>query len=152
MDQKVAFEALEPNIVEACTNHQLVHWQDRNYRPCVSIGTDYVVKFGGSDDPWPELQSQSCIFDYARHSPHPDAPRIPQVVHYFRDNRTKYLVMEFITLTATPLDFIDHSTGSRMALERPTSQPCDWSLRRLPSAINSLGITRHLWFSQASRL
>jgi hypothetical protein len=74
-----------------------------NYRACVSIGTDYFVKFGHPDDLCPELQTQSYIFDYARSNPHPDAPRIPQVVHHFGDSRTKYLVMKFITLTAAPI-------------------------------------------------
>src|SRR6266850_7286809 len=66
--------------------------------------TDYFVKFGDPDDLWPELQTQSYIFDYARSNPHPDAPRIPQVVHHFGDSMTMYLVMEFITLTAAPID------------------------------------------------
>jgi hypothetical protein len=39
MDQKAALEALE-----ACTNHELVHSKDKNYRVCMSIGTDYFVK------------------------------------------------------------------------------------------------------------
>jgi hypothetical protein len=78
MDQKATLEALEANIVEACTNHELVHPKDKNYRACVSIGTDYFVKFGNPDDLWPELQTQSYLFDYARSNPHPDAPRIPQ--------------------------------------------------------------------------
>lgn len=104
MDQKAALEALEANIVETCTNHQLVHFTDDNYRACVSIGTDYFVKFGSIGTLWPEFQTQSYIFDYARSNPHPDAPRIPQVVHYFGDSRTKYLVMEFITLTAATID------------------------------------------------
>ena len=86
MDQKAALEA---NIVEACTNHELVHWKDKDYRACVSIGTNYFVKFGHPDDLRPELQTQSYIFDYARANPHPNAPRIPQVVHHFGDSRTK---------------------------------------------------------------
>ncbi|RDB18139.1 hypothetical protein Hypma_000611 [Hypsizygus marmoreus] len=106
MDQKAALEALEANIVEACTNHELVHSKDKNYRACVSIGTDYFVKFGDPDDLLPEIQTQSYIFDYARSNPHPDAPRIPQVVHHFGDSMTMYLVMEFITLTAAPIDRI----------------------------------------------
>ena len=104
MDQKASLKALEANIVEACTNHQLAHWRDDNYRPCVSIGTDYFVKFGGLDLLWPEIQTQSYIFNYAKFNPHPDAPRIPEVVHHFRHERTMYLVMEFITFTAAPLN------------------------------------------------
>jgi len=102
MDQKATLEAFEANIVEACTNHELAHWKDENYRACVSIGTDYFVKFGDPDALEPELQTQLYIFNYARSNPHPDAPRIPQVVHHFGDSRSKYLVMEFITLTAAP--------------------------------------------------
>jgi hypothetical protein len=49
MDQKAALDALEANIVEACTNHKLVHERDKNYRACMSIGTDCFVKFGDPD-------------------------------------------------------------------------------------------------------
>ena len=110
MDQKAALKALEANIIEACTNHELVHRKDKNYRACVSIGTDYFVKFGNANALWPELQTQSYIFDYARSTPHPDTPRIPQVVHHFKDRWIMYLVMEFITLTtdAHP-DLIDRT-------------------------------------------
>jgi hypothetical protein len=126
MDQKATLKALKANIMEACTNHKLVHSKGKNYQACVSIRTDYFMKFGDPDDLWPELHTQSYIFNYARSNPHSDVPRIPQVFHHFRDSSTKYLVMEFITLTAAPLD----STGSCMTLEHPTSsQSCDWSLR-----------------------
>ena len=104
MDQKATLEALEANIAEACTNHELVHSKDKNYRACVSIGADYFVKFGHPDALWPEIQTQLYIFDYARSNPDPNAPRIPQVVHHFGDSMTKYLVMEFVTLTAALID------------------------------------------------
>ena len=123
MDQKAALEALEANIVEACTNHGLAHWKDMDFRACVSIGTDYFVKFGSPSDLWPELQTQSYIFDYARSNPHPDAPRIPQVVHYFGDSRTNYLVMEFITLTATPLDLVDRTAKALVWLSNVPPPP-----------------------------
>jgi len=67
-------------------------------------GLLYFVKFGHPNEILPEIQTQSYIFDYARSNPDPDAPRIPQVVHHFGDSRTEYLVMEFITLTAAPID------------------------------------------------
>ena len=66
MYQKAALEALEANIMEACTNRELVHSRDKNHRACVSIGTDCFVKFGDPDALWPELQTQPYIFDYAR--------------------------------------------------------------------------------------
>src|SRR5258708_40179622 len=114
MDQKASLEALEANVVEACANVQR-----RHLTACVSIGNDYFVKFGCPSILWPEHQTQSYIFDYARSNPHPDAPRIPQVVHYFTNNRTRtaYLVMEFISLTAPPSrPHRTDNTGSRMAL------------------------------------
>jgi hypothetical protein len=107
MDQKAALEALEANIVELCTNHEEEHWCEDDYRRSVSIGTDYFVKFGDSDVLWPELQTQLYIFEYARSNPHPDAPRIPKVVHHFSGGRTMHfmhLVMEFITLTEASID------------------------------------------------
>ena len=124
MDQKAALKALEANIVEACTYHELVHRNDKNYRACVSIGTDYFVKFSNYHTLWPEFQTQSYIFDYARSNPHPDAPRIPQVVHHFQDRRTTYLVMEFITLTtdAHP-DLIDRTERALVWLSRVPPPP-----------------------------
>lgn len=80
-------------------------------------------KFGHPDALWPELQTQSHIFDYARSNPHPDAPRIPQVVHHFGDGRTKYLVMEFITLTAAPLDLIDRTAQALVWLSSVPPPP-----------------------------
>ena len=50
--------SLEANIVEACTNHKLVHSKDKNYRACVSIGADHFVKFGDPDALQPELQTR----------------------------------------------------------------------------------------------
>ncbi|KAH9977052.1 hypothetical protein BGW80DRAFT_1542951 [Lactifluus volemus] len=123
MDQNTALEALEANIVEACTNHQLLHSKDKDYRACVSIGTDYFVKFGHPYALWPELQTQLYIFDYAKSNPHPDAPRIAQVVHYFGGSMTTYLVMEFITLTAAPLDLIDRTAQALVWLSSVPPPP-----------------------------
>jgi hypothetical protein len=89
----------------------------------VSIGTDYFVKFGDPDVLWPEFKTQSYIFDCARSNPHPDAPRIPRVVHYFGDSRTSYLVMEFITLTAAPLDLIDRTAQALVWLSSVPPPP-----------------------------
>lgn len=113
-----ALEALEANVVEACANVY------RGYlTACVSIGTDYFVKFGDPGTLWPEHQTQSYIFDYAMSNPHPDAPRIPQVVHYFRNRWTAYLVMEFITLTAPPPDLIDRTTQALVWLSNVPPPP-----------------------------
>ena len=118
MDQKAALKALEANVVEACANVKCGY-----LTACVSIGNDYFVKFGSPDTLWPEHQTQSYIFDYARSNPHPDAPRIPQVVHYFRNSWTAYLVMEFIALTAPPLDLIDRTTQALVWLSNVPPPP-----------------------------
>jgi len=118
MDQKASLEALEANVVEACANVQR-----RHLTACVSIGNDYFVKFGSPSILWPEHQTQSYIFDYARSNPHPDAPRIPQVVRYFRNSWTAYLVMEFIALTAPPLDLIDRTTQALVWLSNVPPPP-----------------------------
>ena len=124
MEQEVTFEALEAlealeaSVVEACAN------VERGYlTACVSIGTDYFVKFGDPCTLWPEHQTQSYIFDYAMSHPHPDAPRIPQVVHYFRNDGIGYLVMEFIALTPPPLDLIDRTTQALVWLSNVPPPP-----------------------------
>jgi hypothetical protein len=118
----------------------------------VSIRTDYFVKFGDPDDLWPELQTQSYIFDYARSNPHPDAPHILQVLHHFGDSSTKYLVMEFIMLTAAPLDLIDRTAQALVWLSNvpPPPNHVIGPLGVVASTTNSLKTTWHLCFSQVS--
>ncbi|KAF9512522.1 hypothetical protein BS47DRAFT_1382916 [Hydnum rufescens UP504] len=48
---------------------------------------------------------------------------IPQVVHHFGDSRTKYLVMEFITLMAAPADLIDRTAQTLVWLSRVPPPP-----------------------------
>ncbi|KIK19154.1 hypothetical protein PISMIDRAFT_159644 [Pisolithus microcarpus 441] len=56
----------EANVVDTCTNLELVLRKDKNYRACVSIGTDYFVKYGHPKTLGPEFETQSCIFEYAK--------------------------------------------------------------------------------------
>ncbi|KAI6096803.1 hypothetical protein EDD16DRAFT_637009 [Pisolithus croceorrhizus] len=99
--------AFETYIVDTCTNHELVHQKDENYRACVSIGTDYFVKYGDPETLGPEFETQSYLFEYAKSDP--DAPRIPKAIHYFGDQTTMYLVMEFIRLTPSPPDLVERT-------------------------------------------
>ncbi|KAI6109448.1 hypothetical protein EDD16DRAFT_1886653 [Pisolithus croceorrhizus] len=80
---RAAFEAY---VVDTCTNHELVHQKDENYRACVSIGTDYFVKYGDPETLGPQFETQSYIYEYAKSDP--DAPRIPKAIHYFGDRTT----------------------------------------------------------------
>ena len=108
MDQ-TAVKTLEDRIVQACTMHEVAHWNDRDYRACVSFETNYFVKFGHPDVIRPEYQTQLYIYEYAMSNPHHDMPRIPQPIYCFGGSMTAYLVMEFIPLEAHPPDLIDRA-------------------------------------------
>jgi len=86
--------------VDTCTKHKEAHWRERGYRACVSIGTQYFVKFGNPRTIWPEIATHKYISGYAQsHADTPRTLRIPKVTHHFGDQRTMYMVMEYITLT-----------------------------------------------------
>ncbi|KAF8608069.1 hypothetical protein BDV93DRAFT_536333 [Ceratobasidium sp. AG-I] len=116
MDQAAALKSLETRVEEACTTHELAHSNDRNYRACVSLETDYFVKFGHPDAIWPEFQTQRYIFEYTRSNPYHDTPRIPQPIHCFGGSMTAYLVMEFISLTVHPPDLIERAARALACL------------------------------------
>lgn len=93
----------ETAIMAACTRHKQEHWRDIDYRACVSIGSDYFVKFGHYEAIWPQIATQSYISTYAESQP--DAPRIPRVIHHFQgDRKETYFVMEYIKLMGSPPD------------------------------------------------
>jgi len=121
VDQKAALKALKANIMEAFTNHKLIHSKDKNYRACVSIGTNYFVKFGDLNALQPELQTQSYIFDYARSAHPPGGASLRRQGDQVFGHGVYHTHGHPSRLG---------STGSCMAFEHPTSsQPCDWSLR-----------------------
>jgi hypothetical protein len=98
---------LEANIVDICTAHKAENSRKEDYRTCVFVGPHDVVKYGDPKTLQPEIITQKYVFDYAESQPDMSCvPRIPRVKHYFRKERTMYLVMERITLTAPPSDFI----------------------------------------------
>ena len=92
---------LQTAVISACKEQTL---RNEDYRPCVYIGTDYVVKYGHQRDLEPELATREYIFAHAQQTNTPDAPRIPQILHRFVDQRTLYLVMERIKLQESPPD------------------------------------------------
>jgi hypothetical protein len=99
-------------FVEVCAESKREHWNETDYRAAVRVGTDFFVKFGDPAYLLPEIETQKYIFDRATSDPRPNVPRIPRVVHSFTHRRTMYLVMEFITLTLTPPDFIAQMTAA----------------------------------------
>jgi hypothetical protein len=100
--------SLEANIVDICTAHKAENSRKEDYRTCVFVGPHDVVKYGDPKMLQPEIITQKYVFDYAESQPDTSCvPRIPRVKHYFRKERTMYLVMERITLTPPPpSDFI----------------------------------------------
>lgn len=97
--------AFEAAIVDTCTKHKEAHWREPGHRPYVSIGAEYLVKFGNPQTLWPEIATHKYISEYAQsHADTPCMPRIPKVKYHFGDQQTMYMVMEYITLTNPPPD------------------------------------------------
>lgn len=97
--------AFEAGIVDACAKHEQAHWNENDYRACVSLDPDHFVKFDIPQVVWPEIASHSHIFEYAQsHADTPGTPRIPKVIHHFEYQHTMYMVMEAITLMEPPPD------------------------------------------------
>ena len=98
----------EKHIIEICTKHKEENWKEDNYRASVFVQPGYIVKYDNPKTLGPETATQRYIFEYTKSLPDtPLKPRIPSVVHYFGDQRTSYLVIEHITLTPPPSDFIE---------------------------------------------
>lgn len=57
--------AFEAAIADACTKHEESHWKEHGYRNCITIGTEYFVKFGNPRTLWPEIATHKYIFEYA---------------------------------------------------------------------------------------
>lgn len=116
--EQATFEAA---IAKACLEHERAHWRDDDYRACVLIGTDYFIKF---DDPkalWPEIVTQMYISKYAEDTP--GTPRIPKIIHHFRDQQLMYLVMEYIKLADDPPDISERTTEALRWLSEVPAPP-----------------------------
>lgn len=106
--------AFEAAIVDACSKHEEAHWKEHSFRRCVSIGAEYFVKYGSAKAIWPELATQTYIFEYAQsHLDTPHIPRIPKVIHHFKHGLRIYMVMEYITLV-NPGDDISERTSEAL--------------------------------------
>ena len=104
---------LEASIVDICKAHKAENSRKEDYRAFVFVGPRYAVKYGDPETLLPEIKTQKYVFDYAESQPGTScAPRIPKIEHYFQQEWTMYLVMERITLTALPSDFIERVAGA----------------------------------------
>lgn len=116
--------ALEATIVDACTRHEEAHWNEFGFRTCVSIGTEYFVKFGDPKTLGPVAATQEYIFAYAQsHTETPYTPRIPKVIFHFGDQQTIYIVMEYITLADPPPDIPERTADALKWLSEVPAPP-----------------------------
>jgi len=100
--------ALKKSTIQICTKHREENRKKVNYRPCVFVPPRYFVKFGDRKTLRSEVATQRYISEYAKSQRDtPLKPRIANVVHYFEGPWWSYLVMEHITLTTPPPDFIE---------------------------------------------
>ncbi|KAF9801286.1 hypothetical protein IEO21_10149 [Rhodonia placenta] len=132
--------ALEAAIVDTCEKHQEVHWEDSEYRPCVSIDGKYFVNIKNPRFLWPEIATHMYISEYAQSQPEtPGMPRISKVIHHFTDQNMRYMVMEHITLTDTSPDPTKIAEALRWLSEVPA--PPDHVFGPLGG-----GVIRHSFF------
>ncbi|KAF9814929.1 hypothetical protein IEO21_04873 [Rhodonia placenta] len=132
--------AFEAAIVDTCEKHQEAHWEDPDYRPCVSIDGKYFVKFKETRFLWPEIATHVYISEYAQSQPEtPGMPRISKVIHHFTDQNMMYMVMEHITLTDTSPDPTKIAEALRWLSEVPA--PPDHVFGPLGG-----GVIRHSFF------
>jgi hypothetical protein len=78
----------------------------KSYKPAVRVRTEFFVKFGGAASLLPEIATQKYFYEHAVADKRFNVPRIARVVHSFKHGYYVYLVMEFIELVNTPVDFV----------------------------------------------
>ncbi|EDQ98976.1 uncharacterized protein LACBIDRAFT_318417 [Laccaria bicolor S238N-H82] len=91
---------LQPAIIQECTNHKTANWRKADYRACITLGTDYFIKFGDPKTMAPEVATQMHIQAYAASDTAGSAPRVAKVLFHFQEQLTMYVVMEYIELVS----------------------------------------------------
>jgi hypothetical protein len=123
MSSSTNFAALEPAIVSACAQHKLENWNNRNCAPCLPFG-EYFVKFDNYSCFYPEVVMLKYLADLAKSDA--SAPRIPQVHHFFHDNRRMaYAVMEYIDLVQVSAEALAPKAAQAVRWMRSVPAPHD---------------------------
>lgn len=91
---------LQAHIIQECTKHKTSNWKKRDYRQCITLGTDYFIKFGDPKTLASEAATQTHIQRYAAFDTVPTLPRIAKVLFQFEEQFTMYIVMEYIELVS----------------------------------------------------
>jgi len=119
MSSSTNFAALEPAIVSACAQHERENENDRNYRRCLPF-----VKFGAYSTFYPEVLTLGYVADLAKSDA--NAPRVPQVHHFFHDNgRMAYVVMEYIDLVQVSAETLAPKAAEAIRWMRSVPAPHD---------------------------
>jgi len=123
MSSSTNFAALEPAIVSACAQHERENEKDRNYRRCLPFGP-YFVKFGAYSSFYPEIVTLNYLADLAKSDA--NAPRVPQVHHFFHDNgQMAYVVMEYIDLVQVEAEVLAPRAAQAVRWMRSVPAPHD---------------------------
>jgi hypothetical protein len=139
MSSPTDFAALEPAIVSACDQHEREGRNDRNYSRCLPFG-EYFVKFGPYSSFYSEVVTLSYLADLAKSDA--SAPRVPQVYHFFHDNkRMAYVVMEFIDLIQVSTETLAPKAAQVVRWMRSVPAPHDVVL-----GPKGNGLARHVVF------
>jgi len=119
----VDLAAFEDTIISACEKHERDHESEYDYRRCVVIEGAFV-KFDCYYSLWPEFQTQTYVFQCAK--PNMSAPRVPEVLHFFhRDDQMAYMVMEYITLTPSPVPDLPQKVAQALQWLRDLPAPTE---------------------------
>ena len=86
----------ESAVISAC----IAHDQARYNRGCVVIEQKYFVKFDNYGILRPEVETQAYIYQYAKSDA--SAPRVPEILRFFKSENMGYVVMEYINLSSPP--------------------------------------------------
>jgi hypothetical protein len=144
----ISRDSFEATVIRICRERKLNHCYDANYHAHLPIGS-YVIKYDYYKSLEPQVKTQRHVYDYAQTQE--NAPRIPKVEYFFRDDEgIGYLVMERVTLLPTPKNLAERTAEALnwLALVPAPSNHAIGPLRVL-STIGYSRMVRPLWFSRA---
>ena len=134
----ISSATFKTTIINICNAHWLNHWRDDDYHPSLPIG-NYFVKYDSYESLEPQVMTQRHVYDYAKTQT--NAPRIPKVEYFFRDDVGRgYLVMEHVAVIPTPKNLAER-----------TVEALDW-LALVPAPPNHVlgplggGVIHHRFF------
>ena len=123
MSSSTNFAALEPAIVSACAQHERENEKDRYYRRCIPFG-EYFVKFNTYSSFYSQVVTLNYLAELAKSDA--NAPRVPQVLHFFHDNgRMAYVVMEYIDLFQVSAETLAPKAAQAIRWMRSVPAPQD---------------------------